>query len=136
MASSFAREVDFFSIGTNDLTQYVLAVDRGNDSVASLYSSAHPAVLRMVKDVASAARHHGIDCSLCGGRFRPLLTMLLLGLGLRTLSLTPSRIPDIRRSCPERSDGGLRAGRPKGSPSRIGPAGASLPAGGTWTGSS
>ncbi|MDP7401114.1 MAG: phosphoenolpyruvate--protein phosphotransferase [Phycisphaerales bacterium] len=98
MASSFAREVDFFSIGTNDLTQYVLAVDRGNDSVASLYSSAHPAVLRMVKDVASAARHHGIDCTLCGeAASDPCLTMLLLGLGLRTLSLTPSRIPDIRR---------------------------------------
>ena len=60
MASSFAREVDFFSIGTNDLTQYVLAVDRGNDSVASLYSSAHPAVLRMVKDVASAAGITGL----------------------------------------------------------------------------
>lgn len=98
MASSFAREVDFFSIGTNDLVQYILAVDRTNERVASLYSSAHPAVLRTVKDIVRAARRQGIPVSLCGeAAGETINTMLLLGLGLRSLSVVPSRIPYLKQ---------------------------------------
>lgn len=98
MASSFAREVDFFSIGTNDLVQYTLAVDRTNEKVAHLYTPAHPAVLRLIKDVVRAARRANVDVSLCGEvGGDPEYTMLLIGLGLRTLSVTPSRIPYLKR---------------------------------------
>jgi phosphotransferase system enzyme I (PtsI) len=98
MASSFAREVDFFSIGTNDLVQYTLAVDRTNEKVAPLYTPAHPAVLRLIKDIVRAARRAEVDVSLCGEvGGDPEYTMLLIGLGLRTLSVTPSRIPYLKR---------------------------------------
>lgn len=98
MATAFAREVDFFSIGTNDLVQYALAVDRTNERVASLYSAADPAVLRLIKDVIRAARRREIDVSLCGEMGgEDAFTMLLLGLGLRTLSVTPARIPYLKR---------------------------------------
>jgi phosphotransferase system enzyme I (PtsI) len=98
MASSFAKLVDFFSIGTNDLVQYTLAVDRTNERVADLYTAAHPAVIRLVKDVIRAARRRNIDVSLCGeAAGDPRYTMLLIGLGLRTLSVTPSRIPFLKR---------------------------------------
>ncbi|MBN8645228.1 MAG: phosphoenolpyruvate--protein phosphotransferase, partial [Planctomycetes bacterium] len=98
MASSFAREVDFFSIGTNDLVQYTLAVDRTNEKVAPLYTPAHPAVIRLIKDVVRSARRAEVDVSLCGEvAGDPEYTMLLLGLGLRTLSVTPSRIPYLKR---------------------------------------
>lgn len=98
MASAFAREVDFFSIGTNDLVQYTLAVDRTNEKVAHLYTPAHPAVLRLIKDIVRAARRAEVDVSLCGEvAGDPEYTMLLIGLGLRTLSVTPSRIPYLKR---------------------------------------
>ena len=98
MARVFAAESDFFSIGTNDLVQYTLAVDRGNERVASLYTAASPAVLHLVKGVIRAARHAGIDASLCGEiAGDPLYTMLLVGMGLRTLSMVPSEIPLVKR---------------------------------------
>jgi phosphotransferase system enzyme I (PtsI) len=98
MAASFAREVAFFSIGTNDLIQYTLAVDRGNERVANLYSGANPAVVRLVKGVVRVGNRFGIETSLCGELAGDVeYTMLLLGLGLRTLSLVPSQIPHVKR---------------------------------------
>jgi len=98
MCDAFAREVDFFSIGTNDLVQYTLAVDRGNEKVASLFSTAHPAVLRLVKDVIRAGQRYDVTVSLCGEMAGdPMYTLLLLGLGLRTFSCAPPAIPEIKK---------------------------------------
>jgi phosphotransferase system enzyme I (PtsI) len=98
MADRLAKEVNFFSIGTNDLTQYTLAVDRTNESVAELYSAADPSVLRLIAMVVEAARAQGIEVSVCGTMGgEPLYTMLLLGLGLRQLSMPPHQLPEIRR---------------------------------------
>ncbi len=97
-AAMFAREVDFFSIGTNDLVQYTLAVDRTNERVASLYNPAHPAVTKLIRDVARAAKRSDIPVSCCGeAAGEPEFAALLLGLGLRTLSVTASDIPPIKR---------------------------------------
>jgi phosphoenolpyruvate-protein phosphotransferase (PTS system enzyme I) len=98
MCDVFAREVDFFSIGTNDLVQYTLAVDRGNEKVASLFSAAHPAVVRLIKDVIRAGQRHDISVSLCGEMAGdPEYTLLLLGLGLRIFSIAPPAIPEIKK---------------------------------------
>ncbi|MBT8486231.1 MAG: phosphoenolpyruvate--protein phosphotransferase [Phycisphaerales bacterium] len=98
MASAFAREVSFFSIGTNDLIQYTLAVDRGNERVANLYSAAHPAVVQLVKAVTRTSKRFQVETSICGEiAGEALYTMLLIGLGLRTLSLVPSQIPHVKR---------------------------------------
>ncbi|MBL1218782.1 MAG: phosphoenolpyruvate--protein phosphotransferase [Planctomycetes bacterium] len=98
MSHIFAREVDFMSIGTNDLIQYTLAVDRTNERVANLYSAAHPSILRLIKDVIRAGRRHDVEVSLCGEIASDTdYVMLLLGLGLRSLSLVPSAIPDVKR---------------------------------------
>jgi len=97
-ADTFAREVDFFSIGTNDLVQYTLAVDRINERVAHLYQPTHPAVIRLIRDVARAARRHDTPVSCCGEAAGDLeYAMLLIGLGLRTLSVTSSVIPQLKR---------------------------------------
>ncbi|MCK5113135.1 MAG: phosphoenolpyruvate--protein phosphotransferase [Phycisphaerae bacterium] len=97
-ADAFAREVDFFSIGTNDLVQYTLAVDRGNEKVASLFTAAHPAVLRLIREVIRTGLQHEIPVSLCGEiAGDPEFTLLLLGLGLRKFSCTPSAIPEVKK---------------------------------------
>jgi len=94
----FAREVGFVSIGTNDLVQYLLAVDRGNQRVARYYTAAHPAVLRVIHDVIRSCAKAGIECSLCGETAgEPLYTMLLAGLGLRSFSMAPRNIPEIKK---------------------------------------
>lgn len=92
-----AREVDFFSIGTNDLIQYSMAVDRNNEHVASLYQPLHPAILRMLRFVIDSARAAGIEVSLCGEMAAdPRYALLLIGMGLRRLSVSPRRIPEIK----------------------------------------
>lgn len=97
-ADAYALEVDFFSLGTNDLVQYTLAVDRGNERVASLYSCAHPSVLRLIKDVIRAGQRHDVPVSLCGEMAGdPEYTLLLLGLGLRTFSCSVPAIPEIKK---------------------------------------
>jgi len=98
MASVLAHNVDFFSIGTNDLTQYTLAVDRGNELVSTLYSAADPAVLRLIRMVVQDAYKAQIDVAVCGEMAsEPDYIMLLLGLGVRTLSLTSPMIPEIKQ---------------------------------------
>ncbi len=97
-AYSLARDVDFFSIGTNDLTQYTLAVDRSNEQVSTLYSSADPAVLRLIRTVMQDAHKARIDCSICGEMAsEPEFIMLLLGMGFRTISIAPPMIPEIKQ---------------------------------------
>jgi len=98
LADAFAREVDFFSIGTNDLIQYTLAVDRTNERLASMYHPTHPAVLRLVRMVVKAARRKNIPVSCCGEAAGDIeFAPLLLGLGVRTLSITSSSIPLVKR---------------------------------------
>jgi phosphotransferase system enzyme I (PtsI) len=98
MAKTFAREAAFLSIGTNDLIQYTLAVDRGNERVADLYTAANPGVLQLIKQTIRAGKHYRIDVSMCGEIAGELLyTMLLLGFGLRTLSMAPQQVPHVKR---------------------------------------
>ncbi|MDR3424313.1 MAG: phosphoenolpyruvate--protein phosphotransferase [Alphaproteobacteria bacterium] len=97
MADALAKVCDFFSIGSNDLTQYTLAIDRGDERVAELYNPFHPAVLRLIQFTAAAGWRANIPVSLCGeiaGDARA--TALLLGLGLRELSMSPLRLPAVK----------------------------------------
>lgn len=94
----FCREVDFVSIGTNDLIQYLLAVDRGNERVSQYYTASNPALLRSLRDVVRACNQAKIDCSICGEMAgQPLYTMFLLGIGLRSFSMAPANIPEIKK---------------------------------------
>jgi len=109
----FARDLDFVSIGTNDLVQYLLAADRNNDALGELYSPLHPAVLRLVHSVVRIARARGMPASVCGeiagdARFTPLL----LALGLEELSLHPSPMLEVRRAIRALDLGQLRARAP------------------------
>jgi phosphotransferase system enzyme I (PtsI) len=98
MAIEFAKEVNFFSIGTNDLVQYTLAVDRTNEKVAGLFCPAHPAHLRLVRDVIRAGTRGQIGVSVCGEMAGdPLYTLLLLGLGLNTFSMNGPDIPEVKK---------------------------------------
>ena len=98
MADVLAKQVNFFSIGTNDLVQYTLAADRNNEHVAGLYNPADPAVLRLIKLVVDAGRAEDVDVTVCGEMSGEVLyTPLLVGMGLRQLSATPRKIPEIKR---------------------------------------
>jgi phosphotransferase system enzyme I (PtsI) len=98
-AEVLARYVDFFSIGSNDLIQYTLAIDRGNESVAAMYQPAHPAVLRLIQTVVDAAHRHNIWVGVCGEMAADVvLTPALIGLGVDELSATAVVIPRIKRA--------------------------------------
>ncbi len=98
LAPHLAREVDFISIGTNDLIQYVLAVDRNNRKVAPLYEPLHPAVIQMISQAVAAAKSAGKPVSICGEMAAdPVCTLLLVGLGFDDLSMGPFFIPVIKR---------------------------------------
>ena len=98
-ADALALEADFFAIGTNDLTAYTLAVDRGETDVAELYDPLHPAVLRLVQFATEAALRMRMPVSVCGEMAaNPRLTPLLLGLGLRSFSMTASAVPRVKQA--------------------------------------
>jgi phosphotransferase system enzyme I (PtsI) len=100
LIDQFLEEVDFVSIGTNDLIQYALAVDRSNREVVSLYNATDPAVLRLIRTTITAANRMGKPVSLCGQMSaNPVYTMLLIGLGLRQFSVPPLAMPEIKRVC-------------------------------------
>jgi phosphoenolpyruvate-protein phosphotransferase (PTS system enzyme I) len=108
-ASILAREVDFFTIGTNDLIQYTLAVDRTDERVSDRYEPLHPAVLRLIRHVRRGAMRQGIPVSVCGEMASdPLLLRLLIGCGLTQFSMTPGAMPVARRVIRE-SDAGAMA---------------------------
>jgi phosphoenolpyruvate-protein kinase (PTS system EI component) len=105
IAAELARSSAFFSIGTNDLVQYTLAVDRGNARLADRFSTHQPAVVRQLRDVLAAGKVAGIEVSVCGEMAsEPLSAVLLLGLGFRSLSVSPPAIPLVKwviRNVPE-----------------------------------
>ena len=112
LADRFAPFADFFSIGTNDLTQYTLAVDRGNDLVAHLYEDLHPAVLMLIRRTVEAARGCGIPVSVCGEMATNLRAVpVLIGLGVDTLSVSPVYLPGVKRvvRAMKRSEGRMLA---------------------------
>ncbi len=95
---TLVRDVDFFSIGSNDLVQYTLAVDRGNANLAPRYTPFHPAVLRLIAQVQTTGAAHGIDVSVCGEMAsQPLAVFALLGLGIRQLSVAPRSVSGVKR---------------------------------------
>jgi len=119
LADAFAEHVDFFSIGTNDLAQYTLAADRTHTDLAELTSALQPAVLRLIRDVAGAAKARGVSLSVCGeAAADPIAGPVFVGLGVGTLSVAPGRLADVRRvldslsaeQCRAAADAALGAG--------------------------
>ncbi len=99
MADVMAPKVDFFSLGTNDLIQYTLAIDRGNRQVAHLFNPLHPAIIRMLKHTTDMARDHNVGVFICGEMAGdPLYTPLLVGLGIKELSMNPFAIPVVKQT--------------------------------------
>jgi hypothetical protein len=114
-AAELARSSDFFSIGTNDLVQYTLAVDRTNTRLAKLYNPFHPAVVRQLHQVARVGRAAGIEVSVCGEMAaNPLGAFLLIGLDITVLSMAWPSLPEIKKLDPRRPHRGRPEGRPKG----------------------
>ena len=98
IAEEIAKECDFFSIGTNDLIQYTVAVERGNEKISNLYSKYHPAVIRLIKSSIDGAHKAGIFCGMCGeAASDELLIPLLVGLGLDEFSMNPNKILNSRK---------------------------------------
>ncbi|HEX2777899.1 MAG TPA: phosphoenolpyruvate--protein phosphotransferase [Gemmatimonadaceae bacterium] len=97
-ADTLAKDVSFFSIGTNDLVQYTLAVDRGNANLASRFTALHPAVLQLIRRTVEVAEEYGLDVGVCGEMAsQPLMAFALLGLGVRNLSVSPVGVPLMKR---------------------------------------
>jgi phosphotransferase system enzyme I (PtsI) len=98
LANEFAKEVDFFSVGTNDLTQYLLAVDRGNELISGMYQQLHPAVIRALNWIIEKAHNNKIKVSICGELGSMMLaTPLLIGMGIDEISVNPSVFPEIKQ---------------------------------------
>ena len=98
MAEHLAKECDFFSIGTNDLIQYTIAVERGNNKVSKLYTKYHPAVLKLIEETVKGAHKAQIECGMCGECAEDkLLIPLLIGLGIDELSVNPNMILKTRK---------------------------------------
>lgn len=98
MADLLAKHVDFFSIGTNDLIAYLLAVDRTNEMVSQLYQVYHPVLIRLLNEVVEVSRKNNRDVSICGEvAGDPLYTQILIGMGFNRLSMVPHRMPQIKR---------------------------------------
>jgi phosphotransferase system enzyme I (PtsI) len=97
-ADTLAHDVAFFSIGTNDLVQYTLAVDRGNANLASRFTPLHPAVLGLIRRIVEVGAHHGLEVSVCGEMAsQPLMAFALIGLGVRQLSVAARSVPLVKR---------------------------------------
>jgi phosphotransferase system enzyme I (PtsI) len=98
LAGALAREVDFFSIGTNDLIQYTMAVDRGNTKISYLYQHLHPSIIRFLKMTVDAAKKNDIPTAICGEMCAdPLATVVLLGLGIDEFSCSPNSMPEVKK---------------------------------------
>jgi phosphoenolpyruvate-protein phosphotransferase (PTS system enzyme I) len=98
LADEFAKEVDFFSVGTNDLTQYLLAVDRGNELISGMYQQLHPAVIRALKWIIEKAHNNNIKVSICGELGSMILAIpILVGMGIDEISVNPSVFPEIKQ---------------------------------------
>ncbi len=98
MAGALAKEVDFFSVGTNDLVQYTMAVDRGNTKISHLYQHLHPSIIRFLKMTVDAAKKNNIPTAVCGEMCAdPLATVILLGLGVDEFSCSPNAMPEVKK---------------------------------------